>query len=1004
MSKTEVSGKQIKDGSIELVDLSTSVANDISTLKSDVASLQTDVASVQSGSVSSSYVDSAVATVASSLSNVQTDVSALQSSVAAKASSASVSAIDTRLSNLEADPTTKTYVDEQVSGLVNSAPATLNTLKELADALGDDANFATTVSGQIGAVAADVSALDARVTSAEGDISSLQSSAFSGSYNDLSNKPSLFSGSYADLSNKPALATVATSGAYSDLTGKPSLATVATSGSYTDLINKPSLFSGSYTDLSNKPSLFSGSYTDLTNKPTLFDGAYSSLTGAPSLATVATSGSYNDLTNKPSIPSLTGYATESYVTSAISGKADSSSLAAVATSGSYTDLINKPSLFSGSYTDLTNKPSLFSGSYTDLSNKPTLFDGAYSSLTGAPSLAAVATSGAYSDLTGKPSLFSGAYSDLTGKPSLATVATSGSYADLSNKPTLGSFTTLTTPASGQFLKYNGTAWVNSAVAYSDVTGTPSLATVATSGSYADLTNKPTIPSLTGYATETYVDNKVSALVASAPAALDTLNELATALGNDANFSTTMTNALAAKASTASLATVATSGSYADLSNKPTLGSFTTLTTPASGQFLKYNGTAWVNSAVAYSDVTGTPSLATVATSGSYADLSNKPTLGSFTTLTTPTSGQFLKYNGSAWVNSAVAYTDVTGTPSLATVATSGSYADLSNKPTIPGTSDGNALGATTITTTAAATKALVVKGAASQSASLFEAQNSSGTAFVKIDSAGSGIFAGGGWNTHPIQITGSIDNNPVPGTTGVYAGTSGGYAWLRMFGSNTGIIDFGAVNGNLYNSRILGYGTGMLFYSGYNTLTMAFGNHGYSGYPGTLHVLSVGASTKGIVARAAASQTANILEAQDNSGTQIFAVTPSDVQTAFNGITSKETNAAVTTSDATTTTLYSLALADNTSYTFDVSVVGRLNTTTAKGLYGKARFTVYRNNAGNATLAADFNGVLKELDTYGSSGYDFSVSVSSTSIYIKVTGAASESVKWAANVRYVSVS
>lgn len=44
MSKTEVSGKQIKDGSIELVDLSNAVATDISTLKSDVATLQTDVA------------------------------------------------------------------------------------------------------------------------------------------------------------------------------------------------------------------------------------------------------------------------------------------------------------------------------------------------------------------------------------------------------------------------------------------------------------------------------------------------------------------------------------------------------------------------------------------------------------------------------------------------------------------------------------------------------------------------------------------------------------------------------------------------------------------------------------------------------------------------------------------------------------------------------------------------------------------------------------------------
>ncbi|MDB2699804.1 hypothetical protein N9Y51_04125, partial [Alphaproteobacteria bacterium] len=50
-----------------------------------------------------------------------------------------------------------------------------------------------------------------------------------------------------------------------------------------------------------------------------------------------------------------------------------------------------------------------------------------------------------------------------------------------------------------------------------------------------------------YATETYVDTAVSNLVDSAPAALDTLNELASALGDDANFSTTVTNSLAGKA-------------------------------------------------------------------------------------------------------------------------------------------------------------------------------------------------------------------------------------------------------------------------------------------------------------------------------------------------------------------------------------------------------------------------------------------------------------------------
>jgi len=55
------------------------------------------------------------------------------------------------------------------------------------------------------------------------------------------------------------------------------------------------------------------------------------------------------------------------------------------------------------------------------------------------------------------------------------------------------------------------------------------------------------PDLTGYATETYVDNAINGVLDSAPAALDTLNELAAALGDDADFSTTITNSIAAKA-------------------------------------------------------------------------------------------------------------------------------------------------------------------------------------------------------------------------------------------------------------------------------------------------------------------------------------------------------------------------------------------------------------------------------------------------------------------------
>lgn len=99
-----------------------------------------------------------------------------------------------------------------------------------------------------------------------------------------------------------------------------------------------------------------------------------------------------------------------------------------------------------------------------------------------------------------------------------------------------------------------------------------LANVATSGDYTDLINTPTIPSTEGLATETYVQNKIAEVVNSAPGTLDTLNELAQALGNDPNFAATMATELGKKANTANLATVATSGSYNDLSNTPTIPS------------------------------------------------------------------------------------------------------------------------------------------------------------------------------------------------------------------------------------------------------------------------------------------------------------------------------------------------------------------------------------------------------------------------------------------------
>lgn len=114
------------------------------------------------------------------------------------------------------------------------------------------------------------------------------------------------------------------------------------------------------------------------------------------------------------------------------------------------------------------------------------------------------------------------------KPTLATVATSGAYTDLTGTPTVD--TALSTSSTN--------AVQNRAIktALDAKANTADLATVATSGSYNDLTNKPTI------------DNAISAT------------------STNAVQNSTIKTALDAKANTADLATVATSGSFADLTN------------------------------------------------------------------------------------------------------------------------------------------------------------------------------------------------------------------------------------------------------------------------------------------------------------------------------------------------------------------------------------------------------------------------------------------------------
>ena len=106
-------------------------------------------------------------------------------------------------------------------------------------------------------------------------------------------------------------------------------------------------------------------------------------------------------------------------------------------------------------------------------------------------------------------------------------------------PTAPAGTNTTQIASTAFVQAVVTA-LNNALALKAPLASPALTGTPTAPTAAQTVNN------TQVATTAFVKSAIAALVASSPAALDTLNELAEALGNDPNFATTMTNALAGK--------------------------------------------------------------------------------------------------------------------------------------------------------------------------------------------------------------------------------------------------------------------------------------------------------------------------------------------------------------------------------------------------------------------------------------------------------------------------
>ena len=562
---------------------------------------------------------------------------------------------------------------------------------------------------------------------------------------------------YSDLSGTPSLATVATTGAYSDLTGTPSLATVATTGAYSDLSGTPTNVSTFTND--------AGYLTDITgeNLGELSDVTITSVTSGQVLsyngsawvnaAAAGGASALDDLTDVTITAAATGevlrYNGSAWVDaqldySDLSGTAPTpftvTNTAATSYTASANEIINHTGSGSGAAV-ITMPSSAVSGDVVIIrkttgqgtmitindpggskiqdvnifpytGNVMVTYDGTnwiaprtnydfqrststaftlYGYWFGRFVIFADGSDGntfTVNIQVSATSLLEGARQLILCRGARDLVITSPS-SDIVD-PTDGNTTdtlvnSVTVPAHGGIVEL----WVNgqgqyvisaplanlstvaTTGAYSDLSGTPSLATVATTGAYSDLTGAPTTVSTftndSGYLT-------------------DITGESISDLSDVTITSATSGQVLSYNGSV--WVNSASSGGASALDDLTDV----TITSAASGEVLRYNGSSWVDAQLAYSDLSGTPTLATVATTGAYSDLTGTPTnVSTFTndsgyltditgesisdlsdvSITSATSGQVLSYNGSAWVNAAAAggggwtYSAITADPANA---------------------------------------------------------------------------------------------------------------------------------------------------------------------------------------------------------------------------------------------------------------------------------------------------------------------------------------------------
>lgn len=303
-------------------------------------------------------------------------------------------------------------------------------------------------------------------------------------------------------------------------------------------------------------------------------------------------------------------------------------------------------------------------------------------VTGRRAKSAVEAFAPVKDVTvGGTSVMNGTTAEVPSIPSVSVSQITSSGTNIADITIDGTTTHLYAPTSGggfvTDVKVDGTSVVSSGVASIDLTGKsdvghthttsaitdfPSLATVATSGSYNDLSNKPTIPTITDTYSGTSSNGMSGKAVKSAIDALDGTISGSAGAGKtltafsqtDGKVSATFGNISITKSQVSDFPTIPTitdtySGTSQDgMSGIAVKSAIDALDGTVSGTagagktltaFSQTDGkvsATFGSISITKSQVSDFPSLATVATSGDYGDLLNKPTFSGSTATKTPT--------------------------------------------------------------------------------------------------------------------------------------------------------------------------------------------------------------------------------------------------------------------------------------------------------------------------------------------------------------------------------